>query len=113
MRTRLVFLAALIGSAVALVAQDVAPASDLRVGSGVALPPGRSIDLVGAPKCDGSGNIYTRPARRASDNPGPEHLRAPIKQVTPEGKMGGTFRLTDTWQDFAGRGLFVDRSGTV
>ena len=113
MRTRLVFLAALIGSALALVAQDVAPASDLRVGSRVALLLGRFIDLVGAPKCDGSGNIYARPARKASDNSADEYLLAPIKQVTPEGKMGRTFRLTDAWQDFAGRGMFVDRSGTV
>ena len=79
MRTRLVFLAALIGSALALLAQDVAPASDLRVGGRVALPLGRSIDLAGVPKCDGSGNIYARPARRASDNPGQEHVMAPIK----------------------------------
>jgi hypothetical protein len=111
MRTQFILLAAMIGSAFALVAQEATDsAGNVRMGKRVPLPFGNSIDMVGAPKCDGSGNVYVRPANSAKGDPD-EYIAAPIKEVTSEGKLTGTFRLAATMG--AGRGIFVDTRGTV
>ena len=66
--------------------------------------------MVGAPKCDDSGNVYVRPARKAKADTD-EYIVAPIKEVTSEGKLTGTFRLPA--DEGFGRGIFVDTRGTV
>jgi hypothetical protein len=109
MRVPVFLLAILFGAGQLLGAHDgvVGPVINLEAGARIELPLSRSVEMVGAAKCDGSGNIYTRPANRASDNPD-EHLLAPIRQVTPNGKISGAFKLTDAWPELgAGRGIFV------
>lgn len=93
----------------ALGAQDVEHWVNLRPSSSVELRFGDSVDFVGAPKCDGSGNVYARPVSNASG----DYLRAPIRAVGQDGKQLGTFSLTDAWPDAVGRGVFVDAEGTL
>jgi len=92
----------------------VGPVIHLKAAAKIDLPLSRSVDMVGAAKCDDSGNIYTRPANRAKGSNPDEYLLAPIRQVTRDGRLTGTFRLTDAWPELgAGRGIFVSSKGAV
>lgn len=102
-------LTAVILSVLALGAQDAERLVNLRPSDTVELSLGRSLDLVGAPKCDGSGNVYARAVSIA----GGDHFLAPISEVTLDGKLVGTFSLTQAWPDAVGRGVFVGRNGDV
>jgi hypothetical protein len=113
MRVQVILLAIVFGAGQVLGAHDavVGPVINLKAGARIELPLSRSVDMVGAAKCDGSGNIYIRPANRANAD---EYLLAPIRQVAPDGRMTGTFRLTDAWPELgAGRGIFVGSKGAV
>jgi hypothetical protein len=111
MRMYFVLLIAMLGSAFALAAQNATNSiGDAKLGKSVPLPFGSFIEMVGTPKCDASGNVYVRPARRGKADTD-EYIVAPIKEVTSEGKLTGTFRLAA--DEGAGRGVFVDTRGTV
>lgn len=115
MRAQVILFAILFGAGHMLRAQDagVASVSSLKAAARINLPLSRSVDdTVGAAKCDGSGNIYTRPASRARGDTD-EYLVAPIRQVTPDGRMSGVFKLADAWPEFVGRGIFVGSQGAV
>ena len=90
-------------------AQDAERLVNLKLSGSVELSLGNSLDLVGAPKCDGSGNVYARPVSRASG----DYFLAPIRAVRQDGKLAGTFSLTEAWPDAVGRGVFVDADGEV
>jgi len=113
MRARVFVLAALIGSTVALIAQNAGhAASKLKAGPRRQLRFGSFSQIEGAPKCDATGNVYARPIHLDA-SAGDEYFLAPTKQVTPEGRTTGSFSLTNVWQDYVGRGVFVDGKGTV
>jgi hypothetical protein len=93
----------------ALAAQDTQRVVNLTPPGRVELGLGSSLDLVSAPKCDGSGNVYVRPVSHANG----DHFLAPIRAVRQDGKVAGTFSLTEAWPDAVGRGVFVDTDGNV
>src|SRR5579863_5843049 len=111
MRTKVILLVAVFGVAPALGAQDAATDSvtSLKASTRVELALGGPSDMVGAVKCDGFGDLYARPVSSA----GGDYFLAPIRQVTPEGRVAGEFRLADAWRDAAGRGIFADRRGNI
>jgi len=111
MRTKVILLVAVFGVAPALGAQDAATDSvtSLKASTRVELALGGPSDMVGAVKCDGFGDLYARPVSSA----GGDYFLAPIRQVTPEGRLAGEFRLADAWRDAAGRGIFADRRGNI
>lgn len=111
MRMHFVLLIAMLGSALSLAAQEATDSvGNAKLGKRVPLPFGNFIDMVGTPKCDESGNVYVRPARRAKAD-ADEYIVAPIKEVTSEGKLTGTFQLPA--DEGFGRGIFVDTKATV
>jgi len=114
MRTHAIFLSIAILGGPALRAQDVTavPNKSLKTATRINLPATRPMDMVGAARCDGSGNIY---ARLANQEGGPDgYLLAPIRQITPAGRMGVIFKVGGTWPEVgAGRGVSVDSNGVV
>lgn len=106
MRTRFLLIAAVTSCAWTLTAQN---ASAPTPGSRVMLPVGSFIDMVSNPRCNSAGDVYIRPANKDKDE-ADEYLLAPIRQLTPEGKLVETYRLTDAG---AGRGVYVTPTGVV
>jgi hypothetical protein len=90
-------------------AQDPERLVNLKPTNSVELSLGSSLDLVGVPKCDGAGNVYARLVSHASG----DYFLAPIRAVRQDGRLAGTFSLTEAWPDAVGRGVFVDAAGDV
>jgi hypothetical protein len=115
MRTRLILRLTVFGTGLALCAHALAADSfiSLKAGARIVLPFVRAMDMVGASKCDQSGNVYIRPVDREVGDPD-EYLLGPIRQVTPQAKIAGTFRVRDVLSEVgAGRGIFVRGDGSV
>ena len=105
MKARSVLTAVLLGT-LALAAQDT---EHSRASGSVELSLGsNSVDFVGAPKCDGSGNVYARPVIYGGD-----YFLAPTRAFKQDGTPTSTFSLTDVWTDAVGRGVFVDADGIL
>ena len=108
MKAQPALIATMLGILVAaLGGQDAERLVNLRPSGSVELSLGSSLDFVGAPKCDGSRNVYARPVSVA----GGDYFLAPIRAVSQDGKLEGTFNLTKAWPDAIGRGIFVDADG--
>lgn len=93
----------------ALGAEDAERSVNLKPAGRVELSTTPSLDLVGAPKCDGSGNLYVRLVSDA----GSDYFLAPIRAVGRDGKVTGMFSLAETWTNAVGRGVFVKDDGSV
>src|SRR5450755_942935 len=120
MRLQLVRLIVLCGVASVLSAQQISsPIVDLKACTKIEVPlTGRATQSRGG-ICDGAGNVYLR--RIASEKPGQDRAALPIRKISPEGNLIGSFRVLDAFEnlgnsegvDVIGKGVFASTEGRV
>jgi hypothetical protein len=116
MRAQVILLAVVFGLVPALDAQHSAeiPAVELKINTRVLLPPSEPAMPIGGVSCDREGNVY---ARLLTPNASKERggvFRLPIQEITPDGAVAKTFRITDiSAAAVAGKHIFVSSDGNV
>jgi len=118
MRTQVILLAALYSAAPVLCAQQAASSIlDLKETTIIDVPMTYRGTQSRGGACDGEGNLYLR--RIASEKPGQERVTRPIRKISPTGKLIGSFRVLDAFQDAGGgnsvigKGVYVTADGKV
>jgi hypothetical protein len=115
MRAQAFLLAVVFGLVPALSAQQgsAAPTVNIRASMKIPLPSGEPALPVGGVMCDDEGNIYARLLAPKASNGGTGVFRLPIEEITPEGRLAQTFRVTDISDEVSGKHIFVLGDGTV
>jgi hypothetical protein len=120
MRLQAILLAAACGVAVTLCAQQPsARIVDLKAYAKIEVPMTGPATQSRGGICDGAGNVYLR--RIASEEPGQERAAIPIRKISREGNLMGSFHVLDAFQNLQagrvvnviGKGFFVTADGKV
>jgi hypothetical protein len=120
MRVQFIFLAGVCGIARMLCAQQTpTPVVDLKETTKIDVPMTHRGSQSRGGICDGAGNVYVR--RNEFEKPGQERAALPIRKISPEGNLVGSFRVlsaftryrTDGGIDVVGRSVFATTDGKV
>ncbi len=120
MRVQFIFLAGVCGIARMLCAQQIpTPIVELRETTKIDVPMTHPGTQSRGGVCDGAGNLYVR--RNESEKPGRERAALPIRKISPEGNLAGSFGVlgafpydrTDGGIEVVGRGVFATADGRV
>lgn len=104
-----------------LCAQQVGrPIVDLKTAIKIEVPMTRRATQSRGAVCDGAGNVYTRQLESGM-NDHQQRAALPIRKITPEGSLVGSFRVLDAFAnnltgkgvDVMGKGIFVTTDGRV